>query len=63
MCNKGMEPIWRCRGCGAKTHRKLWKDGKTCPVCEQSVGYATSTHGGLNDRQIQSMRSALRDLH
>ncbi len=51
----------RCLNCGFKTHKGLWKEGKTCPICEESEGFSGSKHGGLTTNQIEKARKLFKN--
>jgi len=52
--------IYRCKGCGEKTHRMWWGEENICPICEKSVGFGVSEHGGLSMAEIEQKRGELR---
>ncbi len=55
---KLLKRIRRCQHCGTKTHQRFWENG-SCPVCELSLGYSLSDHGGLVAREIKEYKKAL----
>ena len=50
----------RCRNCGGKIHRRLWKNN-VCPICELATTFDESWHGEIKtEKHIEKIRKSIK---